>query len=59
MVGKSKIRFHLTIDRRIDAILRKESMKLGISKAAYIGRIFEEALASKGHNINDILNQVP
>jgi len=59
LIGKSKITFLVTLDRRIDALLRKEAMKLGISKSEHMRRILQEALASKGHNINDILNQVP
>jgi|LakMenEpi03Aug12_release.lakeMendotaPanAssembly.Ray.scaffolds.fasta_scaffold4217678_1 hypothetical protein len=59
MLGKSKIRFWITVDRRVDTILRREAMKKGISLATYVRHIMNEHIIKEGHNINDLLNQVP
>ena len=59
MLGKSKVRFWITIDRRIDLILRKEAMKRGISLATYVRHIVNEHCIKEGHNISEVLNQIP
>ena len=59
MIGKNKVSFLLILDRRVDNILRKEAMKKGLSKNAYLRLILNEHVIKEGNNINDILNQVP
>jgi hypothetical protein len=59
MLGKTKVRFWITVDRRVDLIMRKEAMKKGISLATYVRHTLNEHCVKQGHNINDILNQVP
>jgi hypothetical protein len=59
MLGKNKTSFLLYLDRRVDNILRKEAMRKGLSKTAYLRLILNEHIIKEGHNINDLLNQVP
>lgn len=59
MLGKSKMRFWFIVDKRIESIIRKEAMKKGISVATLVRHILNEHCIKEGHNINDLLNQLP
>jgi len=59
VIGKNKTQFWVIVDKRIDNLLRKEAMKKGLSKCAYVRHILNKEMTEQGHNINDLLNQVP